>query len=75
MRRYALKDRLLDIPETAQVLGRTENAVRRMIKRRQLPFRKSGRRVLVLESELRAFIEALPELSLEDLREREKAGV
>jgi excisionase family DNA binding protein len=57
------------------MLGRSENAVRRMVERRQIPYRKSGRRVLFLESELRAFIEALPGLSLEDLREREKAGV
>ena len=70
-----MRDRLLDVPETAAMLGRSENAVRRMVERRQIPYRKSGRRVLFLESELRAFIEALPGLSLEDLREREKAGV
>jgi excisionase family DNA binding protein len=70
-----MRDRLLDVPETAAMLGHSENAVRRMVERRQIPYRKSGRRVLFLESELRAFIEALPGLSLEDLREREKAGV
>lgn len=70
-----MRDRLLDVPETAAMLGRSENAVRRMVERRQIPFRKSGRRVLFLESELQAFIEALPGVSLEDLREREKAGV
>lgn len=68
-----MRDRLLDVLETAAMLGRSENAVRRMVERRQLPYRKSGRRVLFLESELKAFIEALPGLSLEDLREREKA--
>jgi hypothetical protein len=46
-----------------------------MVERRQIPYRKSGRRVLFLESELRAFIETLPGLSIEDLREREKAGL
>jgi len=70
-----MKDRLLDVPETAAMLGRSENAVRRMVERRQIPYRKSGRRVLFLESELKAFIEALPGLSIEDLREREKAGL
>ena len=68
-----MRDRLLDVLETAAMLGRSENAVRRMVERRQLPYRKSGRRVLFLESELKAFIEALPGLSLEDLRKREKA--
>jgi excisionase family DNA binding protein len=70
-----MRDRLLDVLETATMLGRSENAVRRMVERRQIPYRKSGRRVLFLESELKAFIEALPGLSLEALREREKAGV
>ena len=70
-----MKDRLLGIAEAAEVLGRSENAVRRMVERRQICYRKSGRRVLFLESELKAFIEALPGLPLEDLREREKAGV
>ena len=64
-----MSDRLLDVPETAAMLGRSENAVRRIVERRQIPYRKSGRRVLFLESELRAFIEALPGLSLEDIRE------
>ena len=68
-----MKDRLLDVPETAAMLGRSENAVRRMVERRQIPYRKSGRRVLFLESELRALIEALPGLSLADLREGELA--
>ncbi len=68
-----MKDRLLDVPETAAVLGRSENAIRRMVERRQIPYRKSGRRVLFSESELRAFIDALPGLSLEDLREGELA--
>jgi excisionase family DNA binding protein len=70
-----MKDRLLDIAEAAAILGRSENAVRRMVERRQICYRKSGRRVLFLESELRAFVESLPGLSLEDLRAREKAGV
>ncbi len=70
-----MRDRLLDVPDTAAMLGRSENAIRRMVERRQIPYRKSGRRVLFLESELKAFIEALPGLPLEDLREREKAGV
>ena len=71
----SMREKLLGVEEAAEMLGRSENAVRRMVERRQLPFRKSGRRVLFLESELRAFIETLPGLSLEDLREREKAGV
>lgn len=71
----SMREKLLGVEEAAEMLGRSENAVRRMVERRQLPFRKSGRRVLFLESELKAFIEALPGLSLDDVRERERAGV
>jgi excisionase family DNA binding protein len=70
-----MHDRLVDIAETAVILGRTENAVRRMVERRQIPFRKSGRRVLFRESELRAFIDALPGVTLDDVRQRQEAGV
>lgn len=68
-----MPERLLGILETAALLGRTENAIRRMVERRQIPYRKSNRRIFFLESELREYIERLPGLSLEDLREREKA--
>ena len=67
-----MPDRLIDIALTATLLGRSENAVRRMVERRQLPYRKSGRRIMFVESEVRAFIDALPGLSLEELQERQK---
>ena len=70
-----MREKLLGVEEAAEILGRTTHAVYRLIERRQISYRKSGRRLLFLESELKAFIEALPGLSLEDLREREKAGV
>ena len=69
------KERLLGVEGAAEMLGRSENAVRRMVERRQIPFRKSGRRVLFLESELRAFIDALPGVSLEEVRQRQEAGM
>lgn len=70
-----MKERLLDVTEAASLLGRSENAVRRMVERRQIPYRKSGRRVLFLESEILAFIEGLPRFPLAKLRERDLAGV
>jgi excisionase family DNA binding protein len=70
-----MRDKLLGVEEAAEMLGRTTHAMYRLVERRQIPYRKSGRRVLFVESELKAFIEALPGLPLEDLREREKAGV
>ena len=70
-----MKERLLDVTEAASLLGRSENAVRRMVERRQIPYRKSGRRVLFLESEILEFIERLPGVSLVEIRERGLAGV
>lgn len=69
------RERLLSVEGAAEMLGRSENAVRRMVERRQIPFRKCGRRVLFVESEIKAFIDALPGISLEEMREREKAGL
>ena len=63
-----MRERLLGVEEAAEMIGRTTHAVYRLVERRQIPYRKSGRRVLFVESELKAFIEALPGLSLERIR-------
>lgn len=70
-----MRERLLGVEEAAEILGRTTHAIYRLVERRRIPFRKDGRRVMFVESELKAFIEALPGISLEELREREKAGL
>jgi len=68
-----MREKLLGVEEAAEMLGRTTHAVYRLVERRRLPYKKDGRRLLFVESELKAFIEALPGLSLEEVREREKA--
>jgi len=70
-----MHDRLMTVAEAAELLGRTTLAVYRLVERRKIPFRKSGKRVVFLESELREFIDALPGLSLTELRKRERVGV
>lgn len=52
--------RYLTIAEAAIVLSLSENAVRQRIFRRQLPFKKYGRRVLIPSEELERFLEKLP---------------
>ncbi len=47
-----MRERLLGVEDAAEMLGRTTHAIYRLVERRQLPYRKSGRRVLFLESEL-----------------------
>lgn len=56
----------LTVPEVAAELGMTAKAVRQRIARGQLPYRRWGRRVLVLASELEAFLKTLPGTSAEE---------
>jgi hypothetical protein len=70
-----MTEKLLNIVDAAALLGKTPHAVYQMVARRQIPFRKAGRRVFFLEGELRAFIADLPGMTLEDFRAQEHAGV
>jgi excisionase family DNA binding protein len=69
-----MTERLLTVDEAATMLGRTPHAVYRLAARRQLPFRKAGRRLVFIQSELQAFISGLPGVTLDELRERERTG-
>jgi len=48
-----MTDRLLSVTEAVELLGRTPLAMYRLVARRKIPFRKSGRRVVFIERELR----------------------
>ena len=54
--------RAYSVPETMCVLGLCRDSVYKLINTGQLPARKIGRRTVVLESDLQAFLEALPRL-------------
>jgi excisionase family DNA binding protein len=66
-----MRDKLLTVEETAELLGRTVFAVYRLVERKQIPYRKAGRQTVFLEGELQAWIADLPGLSLEEVRERQ----
>jgi len=51
---------LLTTARMAEKFGRSEHAIRQMAARGQLPFRKLGRRLIFLESEIASLIERLP---------------
>ena len=70
-----MTEKLLNIEDAAVLLGRTPHTVYQMVARRQIPFRKAGRRLFFVEAELCEFITALPGVTLEDIRSREAAGV
>jgi helix-turn-helix protein len=52
--------RVLDIPQVARIINRTELATRRAIERGQIPARRWGGRVVVLVDDLDKFLAALP---------------
>jgi excisionase family DNA binding protein len=67
-------ERLLTVAQTAELLGRSTLAIYRMVERRQIPYCKVGRRLMFRASELEAFIETLPGLSLADLQNEERGA-
>lgn len=54
---YRMEDRLLGIPQAAQLLGISKHTVRLWIKKGRLPFIQLGRRILLHADDLHAFIE------------------
>ena len=59
---------LWDIKQTAAFLKRSEGAVRNMVLRRQIPFRKVAGRLMFLEHETKTWAVNSPGVSLEQLR-------
>ena len=58
----------LTTEQCAVLIGRTPGAVRNLVMRRKIPFRKNGGRLLYLRSEIEEWVEGSPGLSLSDLR-------
>jgi hypothetical protein len=65
--------KLLSLEENAQKLQRTTKALRNMVMRHQIPFRKVAGRLMFIEEEITAWIEKAPGYTLDDfLKKREK---
>lgn len=60
---------VFDIPRAAALLGLTEKALRRQVERGRIPFRRLGRKLIFLESEIQAWLETLPGVTLKDVQE------
>jgi predicted DNA-binding transcriptional regulator AlpA len=59
--------RYITSADVAQMLGRSEPAVRQMVWRRQLPFRKVAGRIVFVRSEIEKMIEDAPGVRPEEL--------
>ena len=56
--------------QCAKFINRTQGAVRNLVLRRAIPYRKPGGRLMFLKSELIAWIENAPGIKLEDLEDQ-----
>ena len=65
-----MDERLLSLKQAAIYLGKSEKALYKSAERREVPFRRWGRKLVFDRHELDAFIKALPGLSLEEVLER-----
>ncbi|HJY81346.1 MAG TPA: DNA-binding protein [Candidatus Binatia bacterium] len=54
------------MPQAAEALGITERACWQRIYRKQIPFRRWGRKVVIVADELDAFIKSLPGATIEE---------
>jgi excisionase family DNA binding protein len=57
----------MNINEAAASTGYTSTALYRKVARRQIPYRKHGRRLLFKRSELLEFLEALPGVRIDEV--------
>jgi hypothetical protein len=60
----------LNTEEVGGLIGRSPGAVRNLVLRRQIPFRKPGGRLMFLRREILEWIECAPGLSIGDLKQK-----
>jgi excisionase family DNA binding protein len=63
-------NKYLNTNEAALFLGRTPKAIRRMVDRGQIPFRRWGKRIVFVREELEEFVNALPGMRPADVKKR-----
>ena len=57
----------LSTKQLSDVIHRTEPAIRNLVMRRQIPFRKPGGRLLFVRSEIERWVNNAPGISLEEI--------
>lgn len=66
-------DEYLDTFAVAAFLKRTPGAIRNLVLRRKIPFRKVGGRLLFQKGEIKQWVETAPGLRLSDLKDCSKS--
>ena len=59
---------VIDVPQAAHLIGRTEGATRQMIARRQIPFRRVGSRIVLFQEEILEWLDQQPGVRIEELQ-------
>lgn len=57
----------LNTNEVAKLIKRTPGAVRNLVMRRAIPFRKPAGRLMFIRSEIEAWIESAPGMTIKDI--------
>ncbi len=63
-------DRYLGINQVADMLHRSPAAIRNLVMRRKIPFRKPGGRLLFIESEIKQWVETSPGITPEQATQK-----
>ena len=58
----------LTTTECGDLIGRSAPAIRNLVMRRKIPFRKPGGRLIFLRSEVEKWIEGSPGINLEEIQ-------
>jgi excisionase family DNA binding protein len=66
----SLDRRYVTLAEAAVYLGRTQKALRKLVERRAVPFRRAGRRLVFDLHELDQWVGRLPGVALEEALDR-----
>ena len=62
-----------DMKRATEILGKTEGAIRKGIERKQIPYRRLGRRIFFFEEELYGLFESAPGVPLSEIAKERSA--
>jgi len=62
-----MEEKLMNTGDVAEFLGRSEGAIRNLVLRRVIPYRKVAGRLVFLKSEIESWIAKSPGMRLKDI--------
>lgn len=65
---FKMNELFLNTEEAAELVKRTPSAMRNLVMRKAIPYRKPGGRLIFLKSELDEWIKSAPGVTIEELK-------